>query len=818
MNIKFDGPLDIAVGRSRTEKRWQNKEMLWSSLLNRISQTHRTAESYEEYIKLKKERQDNIKDIGGFIGGLLGTTRRKNGSIIHRQLITLDLDFVPSADMLWDIIELNDYAAAVYSTHKHCIEKPRLRLIIPLSRPVNSEEYEAIARKIAAKYDIEWFDPTTYQPARLMYWPSTSKDGNYFFNYQDAQWLDADAVLNEYINWQDAAEWPVSSAAKDKVKSLIKQQANPLTKAGMVGAFSRAYTIQEAIRTFLSDIYEPTESDERFTFKSGSTANGLVVYDDKFAFSHHATDPISGKLCNSFDLVRLHKFGHLDEKHTDETGTKLPSYVAMTQFASDDEIVRVLVGEEKLKEARELFPDDPHTEANKKETEDPDEWMKKMELDKQANYMPTINNIVLILENDPGLKNVFTYNDFDHRETLGRDAPWRKRTPLTINMVDADESNLRHYMELIYGINSKQKTEDALTVVQRRHKYHPVKDWLNSLEWDGAKRAETLFIDYLGAENTNYVKQVTRKTLTACIARIMEPGCKFDNIPVIIGPQGIGKSTLIRRLGHKWFSDSLADLRNKDALEQLQGVWILELGELASLKKAEVELIKHFTAKQDDRFRVAYGRRAETFPRQCVFMGTTNNFGFLKDHTGNRRFWPIQTNINKATDDLFTAFTKQEVEQVWAEVMLWYMMSEQLHLDLKTEAEAYDKQLLHMEEDDRAGALQHYLDMFVPYNWDSLTTYERRAWMQADKEEIAEKGITIRNQISAAEVWCELLGGTIKELTTYNTKDVHNLVRRLKDWEFTESYRRVPMYGRQRVYLRIDSEEWLKWKRDQLKP
>ena len=197
--VTTDTLLDIAIGRSRKDVYWKNTQLLWSELVNRLSVTHRTAETLAEYAAAPKSRQDEIKDIGGFVGGLLAGGRRKAGSVLHRGLLTLDLDSAPVG--FWsDFQTFYDCAACTYSTHKHTPEHPRLRLVIPLNRAVDVTEYEAIGRRIAGELGIEYFDHTGFQPYRLMYWPSTSKDGVYEFNLQEGPLLDADAMLRTYHN------------------------------------------------------------------------------------------------------------------------------------------------------------------------------------------------------------------------------------------------------------------------------------------------------------------------------------------------------------------------------------------------------------------------------------------------------------------------------------------------------------------------------------------------------------------------------------------------------------------------------------------
>ncbi len=191
----------------------------------------------------------------------------------------------------------------------------------------------------------------------------------------------------------------------------------------------------------------------------------------------------------------------------------------------------------------------------------------------------------------------------------------------------------------MYGITNAKKITDAFLLTADSNRFHPVRNYLNSLKWDGQKRLETLFIDYLGAEDTAYVRAVTRKVLTGAVARVYEPGIKFDYALVLVGPQGIGKSEIISRLGCGFSSDTLTTLQGKEAYEQIQSFWLIELGELSALKKAEVETIKLFISKKEDAFRQAYARYTGRYPRQCIFIGTTNNDEFLKDQTGNRRFY-----------------------------------------------------------------------------------------------------------------------------------------------------------------------------------
>lgn len=790
--------IDISVGKGRTEKKWQNKEMLWSVFIDKLKQTTRTHETYNEYMAFKKDRQDSIKDIGGFVGGHISGGRRKNGSIIHRSLITLDVDF--SADDFWECFTLSfDKAACLYSTHKHGKVQARYRLIMPLDRPVSAEEYEAIARKIAYWLNIEIFDPTTFQPTRLMYWPSTASDGEYVFESLDAPWISADEVLASYHDWHDTTTWPYHAGLDDTVKEGIKVQGDPLSKPGLIGALCRTYTIQELIAKYLPDVYIESEVEDRFSYVNGSTANGLVIYEDKFAYSHHATDPVGGKLCNAWDLVRLHKFGMLDDR-TDKTKVKaqdLPSFKAMADMISEDAAVKRTLGSEKLADAKDVFKEVVLDDS------DPEKWMEAMEVDRSGNYVSTINNIVLVLENDPALKGLFAYNSFTNREVFLSKLPWQKDNDPRRHLIDADDSSLRHYMEYVYGISGLQKIHDGLAVVLRKNTFHPVREYLESCSWDGVERLDALLIDYLGAEDTEYVRAVTRKTFIAAVARIFDPGCKFDFCLTLVGDEGKGKSTLVNKLGREWYSDSFMGVQGVLAMEQLQGVWIMEIAELSGFKKAEVESVKHFISKQVDEFRVAYGKRKDVFARQGIFVATTNELNFLKDYNGNRKFWPVVINRSEAARSVFTEFDSKVVSQVWAEAYLGWLQGEDLYLDRRMEATAKEVQAEHMEIDTRIGIVQNYLDTLVPENWREKNVYERRAWLQAEKDDIAEPGTMIRKQVCIAEIYCELFGGAMKDFNTYMARDLHNVMSRQKEWVRTKKMVSLKNYGRQYVYERL---------------
>lgn len=799
-----DALINIATGKHRKEISWRNRQITWGTLTEKLSKTHYTAETVAEYSAANKPRQDEIKDIGGFVGGYLSRGRRKAGNVLHRSILTLDADFA-TKDFWLDFTVVYGCAACYYSTHKHTPAAPRYRLLILLNRTVRPDEYEALGRLIAGSIDIEVFDPTTFQPERLMYWPSTSKDGEFESGSQDGEPLDVDAMLAKYHDWQDTSEWPVSAKVDKILQRGMTKQGDPLEKPGIIGAFCRTYNIHEVIETFLNDVYEPTETENRYSYRAGSTAGGLVVYDDKFTYSHHGTDPTSGHLCNAFDLVRMHKFGLHDEKCHDDTPTfKRPSHELMEAFCAKDEKVKKAIGAERLQDAAADFEGIEIADDDTPGVEENTDWITQLEVDKKGNYYNTISNVSIILENDPYLKGRFAFDAFARKKLVVKNTPWRKITPETKYLKDEDELNLYKYLERVYGITSKGNIKDAFDIHIDACSFHPVRDYLNGLSWDGVKRVDTLFIDYLGAEDSEYVRAVSRKALVACIARIYNPGVKFDYMLTTIGVEGVYKSTLLRKLGGRWFSDSFSFnmlSQGNKAYEQTIGSWIIEVAELSGLKNSEVEAVKHFLSKQDDSFRPAYGRNTLTVLRQWVAFGTSNNDEFLISRTGNRRFWPVRIRVQEPVKNVVEDLTEYEVGQVWAEAIALYKKGEPLYLDNGLEMVAKSVQREHTETDARAGIVQKYLETLLPENWEELSVYERRNFIRGD--ELQAPGTVQRMRVCAAEIWFEALGGTEKDFTRIVAKDMNNIMREMEGWSSAEGTLKFGRYGAQRGFLRV---------------
>ena len=782
--------IQISTGNSRMEKRWNNVEMELDEFIDRISHTIRTAETVEQYMKMTKAKQDAIKDVGGFVMGKLKGGRRKKDCVEFRSALTLDMDHA-SQDIPEQVEMFFDFRCLIYSTHKHTPENPRLRLIIPLSRNVSPDEYVAVARKVAEDIGIEMFDDTTYEPSRLMYWPSTSADGEFIFRDIEGEPLKPDEVLSRYKDWRDSSEWPVSSRQQNIVQREMRKQADPLTKDGVIGAFCRTYTIEDTIAAFLPDVYQPSAMPGRYDYIPADSQAGVVIYEGKFAYSHHATDPACGRLMNAFDMVRIHRFGEMDEKAAEDTEpAKLPSFTAMSEFAVNDENVKMTIAGERMEKAEKEFSG---------ENED---WLKQLEYEKRSTVVKnTLRNLLLILNNDEKLKGI-VFNQLSDGMEIKGEVPWEHPSRF---WRDADDAQLISYVDLTYGTFSARNYDIAVTKVADDRSYHPIREFLASLpEWDKVPRVDTILVDFLGASDNAYVRAVTRKTLCGAIARVMNPGCKFDTMLVLNGPQGKGKSTLISKLCGEWFNDSLLlnDTKDKTAAEKLQGYWILEIGELAGLKKTEIETLRGFLSRQNDIYRASFGRRATPHPRQCVFIGTTNaENGYLRDTAGNRRFWPVKTPGDAARASW--EMTEEEIRQIWAEALVRYKEGEPLHLDNELAGMALKEQQIAMEVDEREGMVRDYLEMPLPERWDKMDIFDRRNYICGSEfGGEREPGVRKRERVCNMEIWCECFGKERGNLKRQDANEISTIMANIEGWKKADNKVRFPIYGIVRGYCR----------------
>ncbi|WHH58464.1 virulence-associated E family protein [Petroclostridium sp. X23] len=797
MNFENDRKIIISSAGSRKATYWPTQVIYWSEFVEKLHTPVRGTETLVEYLRLPKSKQDELKDVGGFVAGTLNGNKRKANNVTGRDVITLDLDNIPPGGTQDTLRRIDGLGCGycVYSTRKHEEAKPRLRVLIPLNRTATTDEYEPLSRKLASIIGIKLCDPSTFEASRLMYWPSCCADSQFVYRYGDKPFLDCDGLLATYTDWRNVAEWPEVPGVQQKHVKLAARQGDPTSKTGIVGAFCKTYDIYKAMATFLPGAYDACDDgSERFTFTGGSTVGGAVIYDNgNFLYSHHATDPAGGKLCNAFDLVRLHKFAELDDDAKPDTPTnKLPSYSAMCELAVNDKQVAALINQERYEKATQDFNTAPDDTAN---------WISKLALSTTTGApAKTTDNVLIILENDPLLKDKLAFDEFANRGLVLGSLPWNACTDRR-QWTDVDDAGLRHYLERTYGITGKERIYDAAALCAHKHTINDVRDYLNSLNWDSVRRLDTLLIDYLGAKDTSYTRAVIRKSLTAAVARAMNPGCKYDYMPIFAGPQGLGKSTFLAMLGKQWYSDSLTTFDGKEASEMIQGVWVNELGELNGLSKSETNAVKQFLSRREDIFREPYGRRTKNFPRRCVFFGTTNDSEFLRDRTGNRRFWPVDVGIQQPTKSVFKDL-ENEVDQVWAEAFCYWQLGERLYLTGDAEIESKVEQEAHRESNAKEGIIREFVERCVPLDWDKRSLGERRLYWSGEFGR--DTGDTVkRDRICAAEIWYECLGGDIKYMKKTDTREINEILKNIDGWKMHKSTCRFGPYGPQRGLIKL---------------
>lgn len=779
--------ITIHTAPTRYNVRWQPELLEWADFARRCTEPRRTAETFAQYVAMDKKAQGDAKDAGGFVGATLRGGFRRTGSVIERTLVTLDYDHPAAAPMerhpVWEAVKELGCAAVIYTTHSHSAEAPRFRVVLPLAHPVEPKEYVAVARGVAAAIGTDGIDETTYEPERMFYWPSAAADGDFFAATVEGPWLDPEAYRTEEAT-------PAAADSRQHGGSpRYDLLGDPRAKGGVIGAFCRAYTVSEAIATFLPDVYRPA-GHNRYTYTGGSTVGGLVVYGDLWADSHHDTDPAGGHAINAFDLVRCHLFGG---------GALKPdiSYIKkMTDFVKTDARVAAELGA------------DGHGGSTAPGTAGAagaagSAPVRKKRMLPEGHFPNTIAGAVAAIKTL--LPGALWYDEFYRKTRVNGGLPWRPDAQI---WEDRDNASLRMMLEA-HGVEKQRCIFDALDVVLMENRRHPVREYLNSVKDKKYTKGtlERLFVDYLGADDSTYIRAVTRKFFAAAVARIYQPGIKFDFCPVLQGPQGIGKSTLLRIMGGEWFSDSLVSLEGKEAMEQIQGTWINELGELSAVRRSDIEAVKAFISRQEDNFRAAYARNTDTVRRQCVFAATTNKDQYLKEDN-NRRFWPVILHREKI--ERLCAFDRlrEKRDELWAEAVAIYESGEKLYLegDLEMTARRLQAEANVEADNPYVSELEVFAAQLIPTNWEVLTKRQRRQYVQGS-DLLADEKMTVRQRICPAEFLYECYG---MEPGAFGYRDrARQVAAALKEMGWTPVHMSThcsKAYGRQRSYERPKAE------------
>lgn len=785
----------LSVAGSSASLKWTTVKYTWSDFLERLNRDIRSTETMRDFDRLDRTARANLKDVGGYMAGELSGARRLKSAVLSRSMITLDVDYADSLFPVEFDTRFPSVAAVIYNTRSDREKSRRFRVVIPFAEEVqDAAQYEAAARKMAELLGIDLFDPTTFQAERMMYWQSLSSDQPKVFEVFEGEPISAEYLLSLYGNneeWRDIRNWAFKSDQEKETRAIVSKAMaqNPREKAGLVGAFCRAYSVPAAIEKYLSDVYEIAPGNDRYTYKAGHSVGGMIIFDDLFCFSYHSTDPIAdGHAYNAYDLVRVHKFGHLGKEDSTKEMNKL--------VCADKECVKDMVTPD-----ADLDDFDDYGDAVKSDsTEEVTELV--WDLDGKGNKQVTVNNFVNAFKSDPLLNGLLAYDMLKEAIVFTRPSFTAKGSKKGDLVNDTDISIIKGRIERMHGIYNDAKLNDAIEQVSSDNAFHPIKLYLESLTWDGVPRIDTFLVDYMGAEDNAYTREAFRKMLLAAVTRIYEPGRKFDTALVFYSEQGVGKSTLIQRLSKGWFNDSLTNLSGKESYEAIQFAWLVELAELSALRKSDVEAVKNFISKREDTYRGAYARRVKTHKRQCVFFGSTNDDEFLKDATGNRRFFPVEVKRTRKTRLIFEPEFDAIVDQLWAEAMEGYMLGESLTLSDEAEAIAGGTREEFTERTPIQGLIEEYLDRLFPADYEDRFLAQRLDFLNGD---LGEEGTETKNSFSLIELWTEALGRRKDEYTVVKARELSNAVKALKGWK-RDKQARQKIYGPQVIYRRVGDD------------
>ena len=874
--VKEDGDLDriieYSLGGSRGLGYVTNKRATWGKMVEVLTRDQRTDMTTKQYHALSTDDKQKEKMRAGFIvGGHCDDGKRVARNIHSRSFLNLDIDNLPVEDFhqfQFDIDSGEGFFAHEFiwhTTRSHTPEKPKFRVIVPLLKPIAAEKFVAASRILASMFDATMVhvDTVSFVLAQIMYKPLTNRDGEFLAGRNAGSFLDADRMLEAFGDWRDYSKLPCrDDETLGRLVAPGTKQENPFEKKGIVGAFNRAYPIEQVIDEFLPDVYERSSevssNGVRYTYLKSETgqSNGVLVYPDQgLLFSHHSSDPCgNGHSYNAFDAVRLHLYSHLDnDVRADTSPMKYPSFKAMQERLKDDEAVsKELLAErydlealtkaamsdldeeveEPVVEKKEV-PSGEDELGNDAEDRLTDNWILKLDRGEGGVIKPTLRNVVEILTKDSRVAGIAAYDQFARHVvktrnfpagTLGSMVDGKKVREEVVSdkkkgdvWSDKDTDKMRYFLGLPGGKShngyqispSMQDVNAGIELAADIFRFHPVKQAFKAVRWDGITRVKYLFTEYLGCPEDEYHTLTAELVMIAMVARIYHPGHKWDFVPILEGKQGKRKSTFINTLSMGWFAEMRGDVVTdaKKTAELLEGVMIVEIPELHTFSRSESSALKAFFSAYNDKSRPAYGRRTLINKRQATFWGTTNDKEYLRDKTGNRRYWPIEVllafiDINRL---------RHELPQIYAEALMLYeaMLIDhpggELPLFLPEGSEAakraeelQESRRIESDHDRESGPLELWLD--DPDHPELVNC--KKASNEFDPGDKPESGEKIRRDLTCVKEIVERFGGGDQK----KSELFRRMMSAMPGWRQPEVVVHTQKYKGQRVYVRIGSE------------
>lgn len=768
----------FAIGNNRKSDSVQS-QLDWTQVVTRLRNVERCEHTMQQYADMSKKQQIDAKDVGFFIPGHVDKRR-----VIFRQMLALDIDDA-DATTLDDLRSwLNGHAYVIHSTHSSTPEKPRYRVVVPLSQMVMAEEHGAILGILHEKLHLP-LDPATLDFNRIMFLPSIPKDAPYAFEEGEGVPMDPKDILALREDWTDLSSIPVARTVKVQ---------EPTTKPGLVGAFCSKVSIREALRTYLSDKWKE-EKNGRYTLVGASTWGGGIIYEGKFLYSNHSSDPYVGRCHNAYDAVRLYNYG--------------PGKEGEAQMIKLCESLNIKAGDNSVhsRTLNEMDDDDARVILQE-----------RLVLDKQGRLVPSLTNAELIMDYDPNIRNIFSYDLFSESPVLKRTPPWRtfdirvesedcKDVQTYTEMEDLDESYLRRYFIASYDFDPKTVLKDVLNITTHKNAFHPIRDYLNSLEWDGVSRLSTIFIDCFGVPDSRYTREVGIKFFVGAVRRVFMPSSKMDYVPVLVSEEGYGKSRFIRRMAKLWGSDTFYTFSGgKEAYEQLRGVWIMEIPELDGVQSRNTNSRKAFVTKGEDRYRSAYLKYTKTYKRQCVFIASSNDVVFLNDPAEEgRRWWGMVCRKEYITISVHDHEFLDRVNLYWAEAVHHFRQGVLPVLSPEAEEEARQMRQIHKLENASMGALVDYLNMPVPDDWYKMDTFKHVQYIN-DPDRWEGKP---RDYICNVEVAMEFFNYERKQLDVSTSRKVTEAIFATKMFAKSGTKKRFGVYGSTHAWKRKEPIDYI---------
>ncbi|MBF1672622.1 MAG: hypothetical protein HXO65_00180 [Rothia mucilaginosa] len=785
----------------RTEKRFPVEFALGTS-----ASTTALQYSIEDFLVMLAN-PGTKKNARSYLPGELRGHHRSGDNVVGRSVITLDLDGASDGGFTSLLSYLNDVAVLWHTTYSHSEHKPSYRVLIPLDEQVSPDVYARIVREIMRAVPQASIDAASATPSQIMFTPAAKDPSLYEWGSK------LDRPLASGSLFQGAPDSPGDVVSLGRVR-----KKDPLTLRGIAGEFCRLYQDLDELIEVFGLPYERVGSRFRYTKADKSSAPGMSPFPDAplLYFSNHRSDPASGRAQNAFDLVRIHKFGHLDAGYEGAI-IHSPSARAMKNFLSGhagfaarraadayEQVVRPeaagspLTGGEIVSTLTEEPEHEPELAVADDSADIETDWTHRLiRHDKTLQVEDRIENYDLIFENDPVFKSLWWNVRGDYEAIMPENYDLRDGSPPQVN--NADVSGLKDHIERRYQIRrvTRQRVDDLLGRVRRERRLDPVKKYLQSLSWDGIPRLETCLP---GVENTAYTRMVAKRAMLGAVARAFKPGCKVDQSLILYGGQGVGKTTWIERMA-RGYTASLGDIQNKDTLISASRSWIMVSDEGHALNNADFNELKDFLTRQRDVYRLPYDRSATEVPRRWVVWGTTNDPMMLRERDGNRRF--LIVDVLEQMD--FDKYTPEYVDQVWAEAVALYQQGERPVLSPAEEELAEQARQSHTMEDNLVALISEGLDMPVPEDWERMPMSERLVWLQERdySERTTKPASKPRSFLTPAAVWVEIMRKGLPDMSLRDQNRITSALVSLtrKGVLVQEEQRqRVSCYGYQPVF------------------